>query len=103
MLLCFEIIKVIKGKMMSIENTQGFCAQILHCYMSNFKILLGSEWKFDASPKCMPTSEMNKTGLEASGDQAFWSGRKIPGTSVFCLSWKCHSRQHFGATRLGFV
>lgn len=103
MLLCFEIIKVIKGKMMSIENTQGFCAQILHCYMSNFKILLGSEWKFDASPKCMPTSEMNKTGLEASGDQAFWSGRKFSGTSVFCVSWKCHSRQHFGATRLGFV
>lgn len=43
----------------------------IDCYLSNVRIFLGIEWKFDASPKCMPTSEMNKTGLEASGDQAF--------------------------------
>lgn len=36
--------------------------------MSNFKILSGNEWKSDAFPKCLPASEMNKTGQEASGD-----------------------------------
>lgn len=75
----------------------------INCHMSNFKILLGSEWKFDVSAKCMPIFKMNKTGLEASGDQAFlkvfWHfcvlSLEVPFTQPF--------PQHFGTTRLDFV